>query len=354
MEAAQMFYCALLFVAFSADADVALQTASAAAERQEQAVSAWRVVYSVSVTGNSSRTPGATGRQQSIFQELRKGDLYRTTRTTETEVSKGLPSLKDELENAFDGSEFRSYSAKENAGGLSTESGVDHSFTGYLYGVGIGGNGVMTLVQLLHQARTRGSAEWVQIKGDRLLKCVYDKGPTYENSLYLDPAHSWQPERRVADMDLPPGSFPDGRKHQTLVWTASAYVEKDGVTLPSNIRFTDEYVTATGQTVRESERKLVVRSLEINPAVDDAAFRIVFPEGTRVKDRDREVVYIQGKPGSERSHPAVSPEDLRPALSMTGEQRTLWSDFRIWLGLSALFLIAIAFASWRQRAGSAS
>jgi hypothetical protein len=322
----------------------ALRVAIARVEHQQKSIVSWRIRYTNHVSGRPGGTPGATGIQTNTFEELRKEPLFRTRMLVDIERGDKLESVKAEHEDGFDGMEYRAYTPERNSGGFSTKDGVNHSFIGLLYGVDT------NLGDLLQKVEDEGFAEWTTIEGRKVLKCVWFKSEKAEYAIYLDPQHAWQPVRKMMEQEVLPGVVTDGHTKEWLAFDVKAYIERDGVTVPSEIRFTTDYLGGNGQRFRKSERRVVVSSLEINPKVKDSDFRIEFPEGTRVRDMDREVIYIQGKPGSEKPVNSRPPESSpKPMIAATGAQRFWWSDSRMWLGITGLLAMLTAIAYWRQK-----
>jgi hypothetical protein len=167
--------------------------------------------------------------------------------------------------------------------------------------------------------------------------------------MLLDPERSWQPHRIKIDQEVPPGTYSDGRKKEMQVIEIKKVIEQNGITVPSQVAITMDAVSATGQKARLQERELVVSAVEINPRILDSEFTIVFPQGTRVYDVDRDVVFFEGQPGSERSvntRPADAPG--QSVMASSGANWFWWADSRIWIGLCVMIGVAIGFGHLKR------
>jgi hypothetical protein len=111
-----------------------------------------------------------------------------------------------------------------------------------------------------------------------------------------------------------------------------------------------EKVGPDGVRSRVNERRLSLVAAHPNPELPDSTFTIAFPKGTEVYDRDRDVLYVEGVVGTERSVNARSTDSGGlSVLAVPGAQGNWWADFRLWVPLAAVVIAALAGIVTRQR-----
>ena len=333
----------LLFVVgcltqISQDPKTAYESAMAVVEHQERLIKCWRLDYKTAAKSINLGSKSQPGSQESSFGEVRSGNRYRSKRATKT--ADGKSGVNDMMENGFDGKQYRQYTPQENHGSLNSKNGVDHSYLMSVYG------SQQTLSGILQSGKAQVNCRWANLEGRSTLECVIPEANGLVRSLYLDPEQGWQPRRIVLDQTIPAGAYADGRRKEVTVINAKEFLQRDGVFLPSVVEIIRDAIFEADRRVRIQESRIQVSSVAVNPVIPDAEFTIEFPNGTAVHDRDRDVVYIQGKPGTEKS--AGSRNRVTPPVSPSGTRWVWWADWRAWTGFAAVAGIALGALHWKE------
>ena len=322
----------------SLDLKVASETAVAVIEHQENLIKSWRIEYTTAIKSMSLGRDGQFGWQKSSYQEVRSGNRNRSKLRVET--NGGKTGVSHTTENAFDGTKYRQFAPEENRGSVNSQSGVDFSYLAYIYG------STQPLSSALRSGALKMDCRWVNFGGGFLLECVLPEVNGAVRSLCLDPEHSWQPRRIVVDQTIPAGTYLDGRQKEIMVFDIKEFIKRESVDLPSIVEMTFDAIHEGDRRVRIQESRIQISSLEVNPVIPDSEFIIEFPEGATVVDRDRDVIYIQGQPNSERQLGSRSPT-ARP-ISPNGLLWVWWADWRVWMGFATLVGITLAVLYWKN------
>lgn len=335
-----VLFVAMCAVQPPAELDQAIGSAIAVIEHQERLIRSWRLKYASTARAASLGTDGVLGEQRASFWESRSGTRYRSKLDLGANTGSSGPSDLDE--NSFDGSSHRTYNATAGRGSISSSDGVDYSYRNYVY------MAQRPLSEMIVSAIGGQKAAWESLNGRRLLRLQLPEAHGGVRTFHLDPSEGWQPRRIVLDQPIPEGAYPDGRKREVLVMQARSFLRRDGVVIPSDVEITVNAISQSDQPTRIHERHILLKSLEVNPDIPDSEFTIQFPDGTQVSDKDRQVVFTQGKPDSERPLNVRSPT-LDKAVMASGTLWIWWADPRVWLGMTAVLLAAMGVVVWRQR-----
>lgn len=324
-----LFLCVLL----SAPADDAAEgfaTARVVIEQQEASVRSFDVEYSIAI---ELRDLGAAATikpmlQQQSFHEQRRGDRYR--RHFDLVVNAHASKEVQHDLQAFDGGIYQWFAESEKAGGFSSKGAEPTCVTQTIY-FSSGG-----LDDLLSQHREDAETQWEMIAGEKLLVVRWEENDGLtRRAYYLNPTAAFQPRRYTLESEYPEGSFPDGRKGSKYVGEVLEYLRQDAVVWPKVVRLVRVEVDAHGREFRTFDKLTRIESLRINPELDDAVFKIDFPHGTTVTDKDRGVVFIAGKRGSEQPLSGATMPAM-PAVTADGLAYELWADWRVWVAASGI------------------
>lgn len=321
------------------DPQLSAESAIAVIEHQEERIQSWKLEYTSAVRSAKLGSAGKLGEQVASYREVRSGNRYRSMLDLSSNAGRSGPS--DLSANSFDGAEYRSHNLTEDRGVISSAGGTDYSYRNYVY------MAQRPLSEILKSA-AKSEAAWASLNGHRVLRLQTPEAHGAVRTLDLDPTEGWQPRRIVLDQPVPEGAYPDGRKKEIMVMHARAFLHRDEVVIPSDVEILIDVVSPAGRATRNYERNIHLKSVEVNPTIPDSEFTIQFPDGTQVSDKDRDVIYIQGQPGSERPRGARKPP-AGPMLQASGAAWNWWADPRIWLGMTAFLLAAVGAVVWRQR-----
>jgi len=319
----------------------ALEIAIAVLEHQEGLMAAWNLEYRHETnSGGQGNAPGDGG---STYRELRNGARYRTSYAGAVNSGQGV-AVENRYEQSFDGRQVRRLDPSGQAT-ISSAPGHDVTYFEWVY------LSKKPLSAVLRSIPPDGDVAWDTLDGRRVLRCGIPDPPhplqQVIHTYWLDPDESWQP-RQVAEHNFfGPTTYPDGRKESIVTNSIRKYLRKEGVILPADTERTIELVSRTGQRGLELRARFTLTKLALNPPLDDESFTLPFAKGTQVVDVDRQVVYIEGEPGSET--PVQAMQGAGPAPAANGGQWMWWGDRWVWWTLAAVFFLALGWLNWRQR-----
>ncbi|MBX3444683.1 MAG: hypothetical protein KF774_19950 [Planctomyces sp.] len=317
----------------------ALEVAIATVEQQEREIRSWRLEYKTTARTRSLGLDGKMGGQRSEFVELRSGDMYRSSMKTQSDAE--TKGADDVVENAFDGTGSSQFHPEAGRGGIKSARGHDPAFLSLVYTTD------RPLSEMLKRAAESDSARWVESRGRALLECRVDERNGLWRIYQLDPRQGWQPVRVV--LDHPPLAGPSGEpSREVLTVDVLEFFQRDAVFVPKMAHRVIDRFEGQRAGVRDYEMQVVASSLELNPQVAASDFRIAFPEGTEVFDKDRRVLFTVGPNGEELSVRHVPASGAKGPVQ-AGGLWIWWADSRIWLAVSLAVCGLMAGIVWRQR-----
>lgn len=315
----------------SSSGDESLVAARAVIDHQETKIETFDAEYEIDILARSSLAAdtGKSVRQFQRFREQRQGAKFRSNREITINIAES--TQPDKMLQTYDGEKFYGYDEANLAGGIFSEGTEPTCLTQTLYLSTIG------LGEMLRRNADVAETQWMETAGGRLLSVSWEEaeGAT-RRTLLLDPKAAYQPQRYTLENEYPVGYYPDGRKRGTLTGVVKEFHRHEDVYLPSVVELTHDEVDAQDRTMRTLTKLVRVKWRALNLELDESLFSLEFPKGTTVIDKDRQVKYIVGKPGSEE--PLQSAKPVEAVAATAGPAYEVYADWRFWAAMSALFL----------------
>lgn len=321
----------------SSDAEADLAVALTALEYQADATKGWIIEFTKTV---KSRVQADQPFEEQTMHHLerRLGDKYRIEQKVLND-----PKMRFHEERTFDGERMMQFMPLQKNGGISSSDIQPSAFGPAMY------VDLQPFPGVLKEWEPLRGPEWVVRDGRRLLSLkLYSQKYLTENEILLDPKHSWQPAEFTSVSFDQRGGAKETSNRREARYVIQSYHQEGEICIPTKMVHSTERVQPNGARYRSTEGLVEVRSIKVNPDLSEETFRIEYPEGTQVFDKDRQVIFVAGQPGSEKPVRATAPPDP-VAVPPNPAAGPWWSDYRPWIALSVVFIAGALWWRWREQ-----